>query len=61
MRWSKALAALRAEPGIVVVDASRGFGGWNISGLRDPLAREPAKILAAVGIAPRSLEGKWEG
>ena len=61
MRWSKALSALRAEPGIVVVDASRGFGGWNISGMRDPLSREPEAVLAAAGITPRSLEGKWEG
>ncbi|HEX6573984.1 MAG TPA: OmpA family protein [Gemmatimonadaceae bacterium] len=61
VRWSRALAALRAEPGIVVVDASRGFGGWHVSGLRDPLARDPSQVLAAAGITPRSMTGKWEG
>lgn len=61
VRWSRAIAALRSEPGIVVVDASRGLGGWRISGLRDPIAREPEAVLAGIGITPKSLEGKWEG
>lgn len=61
MRWHRALNALRAEPGLVVVDASRGFGSWNISGLRDPIARDPAAVLAGVGVKDASLSGKWEG
>jgi outer membrane protein OmpA-like peptidoglycan-associated protein len=61
MRWDRALAALRAEPGIVVVDADRGFGGWNISGLRDPAARDPRAVLAATGPVPETIDGKWEG
>jgi OOP family OmpA-OmpF porin len=61
MRWNRALGLLRAEPGIVVVDADRGLTGWTISGLRDPAAREPLQILSAAGISPRSLDGKWEG
>src|SRR4029078_13521421 len=56
----RGLAALRAEPGIVVVDASRGWGGWHISGLRDPVAREPRDVLAAAGISPGACEEKWE-
>ncbi len=60
LRWSRGLAALRAEPGIVVVDASRGWGGWHISGLRDPVAREPRDVLAAAGITPGALDEKWE-
>ena len=59
-RWNRGLDALRAEPGLVVVDASRGWGGWHISGLRDPVAREPEAVLAAAGITPRALDGKWE-
>ena len=61
IRWDRALTALRAEPGIVVVDADRGFGGWKISGLRDPAARDPRAVLAAAGIAPKELNGRWEG
>jgi OOP family OmpA-OmpF porin len=60
VRWSHGLEALKAEPGIVVVDASRGWGRWHISGMRDPVAREPRAILAAAGIVPRVLTGKWE-
>jgi OOP family OmpA-OmpF porin len=60
MRWNRGLAALRAEPGIMVVDASRGWSGWNISGLRDPSARDPRAILAGAGIASPTLFGKWE-
>jgi OOP family OmpA-OmpF porin len=60
MRWNRGLKALRAEPGLVVVDAERGWGGWHISGLRDPVAREPRAVLASAGIEPGSLDGKWE-
>ena len=61
MRWNRSLEALRAEPGIVVVDADRGFGIWNISGLRDPAARDPRAVLAGIGVSPAELDGKWEG
>jgi outer membrane protein OmpA-like peptidoglycan-associated protein len=61
MRWNRALSALRAEPGIVVVDANRNLSSWEISGMRDPAAREPRTVLAAIGIAPKTLAGRWEG
>ena len=61
LRFRRGLDALRAEPGLVVVDASRGLGSWEISGLKDPLAREPRAVLGAVGAEPRRLSGNWEG
>ncbi len=61
MRWNRAVAALRAEPGLVVVDADRGWRQWEISGLKDPQARAPGEVLASAGLAPRSLTGTWEG
>ena len=61
VRWNRALAALRAEPGYVVVDASRGFRQWNIGGLKDPGARDPGAVMAAAGVAASKLVGKWEG
>lgn len=61
LRWNRALDALRAEPGIMVVDASRGWGGWHISGLRDPVARDPNAVLSEAGVTPKTLTGKWEG
>lgn len=62
MRFDRAVAMLDAEPGIVVVDASRsGWGGrWTMRGLRDPLARDAATTLAAAGLAPRALDATWE-
>ena len=59
-RWHRALAALRAEPGYVVVDASRGWRQWNISGLKDPSAREPRAVIAGAGLVPPSLSGQWQ-
>ncbi len=60
VRWHRSLAALRAEPGIVVVDASRGWSSWNISGLRDPVAREPSAVITAAGVEPPRIVGRWE-
>lgn len=60
MRWNRSLAALRAEPGIVVVDASRGLSNWNISGLKDPIARQPQAVISAAGISPPPIVGRWE-
>jgi OOP family OmpA-OmpF porin len=60
IRWNRALAALRAEPGYVVVDASRGWRQWNISGLKDPSAREPSAVIAGAGLVPPTLSGQWQ-
>jgi outer membrane protein OmpA-like peptidoglycan-associated protein len=60
VRWNRALNALRDEPGLGVGDASRKFGSWKISGLRDPIARDPASVLAGIGMT-QTLTGKWEG
>jgi outer membrane protein OmpA-like peptidoglycan-associated protein len=60
IRWNRALAALRDEPGYVVVDASRGWRQWNISGLKDPSAREPSAVIAGAGLVPPTLSGQWQ-
>ena len=36
---------LRAEPGIVVTDTGKRDGKHFVSGLRDPLARDPATMI----------------
>jgi OOP family OmpA-OmpF porin len=59
-RWHRALAALRAEPGYVVVDASRGWRQWNISGLKDPSARDPSAVITGAGLAAPNLSGRWQ-
>jgi OOP family OmpA-OmpF porin len=61
-RFDHAIALLEDEPGIIVLDAKRGlrWGDWTVTGLRDPDARPPQHVLAAAGLLPRSLTGRWE-
>ena len=60
LRWDRALARLRAEPGIVVTEAERGWGRWRLAGLRDPLAPEPSALLASAGVDTARVEQRWE-
>jgi OOP family OmpA-OmpF porin len=59
-RWDDYLDALRAEPGIVVVSADRKGGKYIVSGLRDPLARDPASLLASHQLSTASVTGTWQ-
>jgi outer membrane protein OmpA-like peptidoglycan-associated protein len=58
-RWTSAIDTLRAEPGLVVLDADRGIRGWRVSGLRDPLARPAAVIFAELGVDTSRVRGAW--
>jgi outer membrane protein OmpA-like peptidoglycan-associated protein len=59
-RWSRYLAALRQEPGIVVISTGRAGGKYAVSGLRDPLARDPAQMLAQANLTTADVVGNWE-
>jgi outer membrane protein OmpA-like peptidoglycan-associated protein len=59
-RWNGYLEALRAEPGIVVVSAERRGGRHVVNGLRDPLARDPAALLAAHQLSAARVSGAWQ-
>jgi OOP family OmpA-OmpF porin len=59
-RWNGYLDALRAEPGIVVVGAERGWRRHVVNGLRDPLARDPASFLAPHQLSAASVSGAWQ-
>ena len=59
-RWDDYVARLRAEPGLVVVSQFRERGKFVVSGLRDPLARDPASLVAASNLSPNDVEGRWE-
>ncbi len=58
--WNRALTRLRSEPGIVLVRAEREGRRWHLSGLRDPLAAEPARLLAETGVDTGRVVGQWE-
>ena len=59
-RWGAYLDRLRAEPGIVVLASDRRDGRFFVAGLRDPLARDPASLIASTGLAPESVASRWE-
>jgi OOP family OmpA-OmpF porin len=51
---------LRHQPGVVVTSVERRDGAWNVSGLRDPLAVDPASLVAQFGLDPNRLVSHWE-
>jgi len=60
MRWRRALRAIEAEPGFVLVDASRSWNHWNFRGLKDPMARDPRDVLKAAGLTAPNIEARWK-
>jgi outer membrane protein OmpA-like peptidoglycan-associated protein len=59
-RWQRAVERLESEPGIVLTQAERAGGRWSFAGLRDPLAPEPAALLASVGADTSRVSASWE-
>ena len=59
-RWTRAVARLESEPGIVVTRAERDGGRWSFAGLRDPLAADPSALLAGVAVDTARVEQRWE-
>ena len=59
-RWDDYLSRLQSEPGLVVVSAEKRGGKYYITGLRDPLAVDPAALLPASKIDPRDVAARWE-
>ena len=51
---------LRQEPGIVVANAELRNGKWQISGLRDPLAVDPAALLSQSRLDSKRVAFHWE-
>ncbi len=59
-RWSHYLERLHGEPGILVAAAEKRWGKYYISGLRDPLAPDPAKMLAESELRPDEVVFSWK-
>lgn len=59
-RWHAYLNRLAAEPGFIVLSSGRQNGRYVVSGLRDPLAADPANFVAGAGLLPGSVEWHWE-
>jgi outer membrane protein OmpA-like peptidoglycan-associated protein len=60
MRWRRAVRIIEAEPGLVLVDASRSWRRWNFRGLKDPIARDPRDVLKAAGLSPPTIDAQWK-
>jgi outer membrane protein OmpA-like peptidoglycan-associated protein len=60
LRWRRAVRLMEAEPGFVVVDASRSWRRWHFRGLKDPIARDPRAVLTAVGLTPPTIASEWK-
>lgn len=58
-RWSNYLNRLKTESGIVVVESNLGWWKDSISGLRDPLAINPDKLLGEYGLQSNNVESDW--
>jgi OOP family OmpA-OmpF porin len=59
-RWARVMADLRATPGIVVVESTRGWRTHSVRGLRDPDATSPNAVFASAGYDTTRLEQQWE-
>lgn len=59
-RWTQYLNRLRAENGIVVTEAERGWLTHTVSGLRDELAANPDEILKESGYDAADVETRWK-
>jgi outer membrane protein OmpA-like peptidoglycan-associated protein len=59
-QWRSYVEWLRTEPGIVIAQAEMRDGKFLVSGLRDPLAIDPLKLLGAAGIDPARVTANFE-
>ena len=59
-RWDGFVERLRNEPGIVVSENGRRAGKRFLSGLRDPLARDPNLLMQEFKINPNEVISHWE-
>jgi outer membrane protein OmpA-like peptidoglycan-associated protein len=59
-RWSNFAHRLSAEPGIVLTSFEKRGGTHFFSGLRDPMAADPAALLAADDLPPATARFHWE-
>jgi OOP family OmpA-OmpF porin len=59
-RWNDYLAKLQNHPGIVVTGSQKHWGHYTLTGMRDPLAADPVQMATEFGIAPGSLEIRFE-
>ncbi|MDA1044869.1 MAG: hypothetical protein O3C57_06555, partial [Verrucomicrobia bacterium] len=60
IRWKNYLGKLAEEPGLIVIESGRKDGVRHVTGLRDPLARNPTDMLVQAGFTPSDVLSHWE-
>jgi OOP family OmpA-OmpF porin len=60
VRWNRAVTALAAEPGIVLIEVERGLRTSRLVGLVDPLATDPGRLLNRMSIDTSRVETQWQ-
>ena len=59
--WNEYVRKMGSEPGIVILSTGREGGKYVISGLRDPLGKDPLEVLHDFpSLAPIQVAGRWE-
>jgi len=60
LKWNRYFDALRHEPGIVVMDVQGSGSSWTVSGLRDPMAADPASLARTQHLDPGKVHYTWQ-
>ena len=60
LRWNNFISQLKASPGIVITDVNRGWSSYEVNGLRDSLAVNPAELMKQAQLNPEKLVSRWE-
>jgi outer membrane protein OmpA-like peptidoglycan-associated protein len=59
-QWESYLARLRSQPGIVITESGERDGKRQLTGLRDPLATDPQRVLRELSIDPARVTTEWQ-
>ena len=59
-RWDGYVERLKSEPGIVVAETGQRDGKYFMSGLRDPMARDPQLVMQDYKVDPQDVISHWE-
>jgi OOP family OmpA-OmpF porin len=59
-QWTDYVQRLSAEPGIIVNKAENRWGKFFVSGLRDPLAVDPAALLPMTAVNSETVVSQWQ-
>ncbi|MBF0368823.1 MAG: hypothetical protein HQL52_05120 [Magnetococcales bacterium] len=57
--WQTNLDRISTEPGYAILDWHKSPTGYQVSGLRDPLARPPRMVLAGLTQPPERIHWQW--